>query len=475
MKKYVLLPLAVLLLASFITGCFDPAAGSQSPGTLGVEIPDEYTVNPDTGGAYEWVRFYLLGGNKLYDFGDKRYLDVAIQEGERTILIEGLPAGLTFRLFLSFGKKQNGHFITEEYGDSGLVTVVADTVTDVHIERKTSPFQNVPALAGKNLNGSSIYSYYAGETVYSFAVSDSTTVYEVDVTTDSIIDEYSVPADYEINSMNSGHDSENSDNPRHYINTTGGIIQFDGELNEFDYSLTKNEGNVDVSKSGSFYSYFDYATYIWYQRPGGIGGAKLATNSAIDWADIDLGDAIKKEFVKDFVLTPGIENGSAYFVTALGAFRLVASDLYNADMADYQPELMKLADFFELPEGKLLSIELFEPEGTTHFLVGGTAGAYIAPVPDVQTNEIIGSLQKLPLSQGLAFNMISSNNDIALFISDYYMIAVRLDYSGVPQAVEAFPFNSGFPGRIASVSWKGNKAYIAGTKGLVVLDMSFLN
>ena len=182
-------------------------------------------------------------------------------------------------------------------------------------------------------------------------------------------------------------------------------------------------------------------------------------------------EVLKDQLVWDFFVTENIApyNGG-FFATALGTLKVPQSiiDTYSAGNEVY---LMSRVAFFKVTndDGDEIPIVSLGYDSELNIVYMGTLkGLYYADIGT--TTPLAATPQLLEETEGKRIYIILINDTYRAYASLTYLFL----QDKLTDDVVSLPFVAGMPGEIATMDWDGNTLVIAGTLGLVTLDVDTL-
>jgi hypothetical protein len=462
MKK--IIPIVAMLLAAVaLSSCY--WRPNFDSGGLSLDVSG---IAPKAAG--DVVRVYLIADGLLFSTGSGVPFAAEIAGDDystKTISIEGLPVGPTYKAMVGWGPVSGGTFQPKFYGESEQFTVMpnADTAVDVWTEVIDYPsYGSVssysPDLLGHELTGvveddnGSMNAAEAGRLhFFAFSPPDSWNITE------------SLDLGYRVYSLSRG--TALSGFPGTYMNTDRGIYPF---INSDGYQIEPTfsagfSGSRDIRGSGSFGfsmgGYIDYA--IFFRREGGLGGAYVAFDplyylypnpTSWNWLNRDVAG------VTDMV----VSKYNAYYAAGGRVLALSPAYLRDPALAANRTDLSVPAHVQSLGFRPYVS---GSPGGTLY--MGTTDGVW-----QIDVNESTSTPYVTPASSpiqaaaaGDSIERIAINSNTTYheaYLSRYYLYIVK---SGYPYKI---PFFAVLPGRATGMAWDNSwNLYIAGTEGLSAL------
>ncbi|MFW5743791.1 MAG: hypothetical protein ACOC2D_11005, partial [Spirochaetota bacterium] len=431
MKRTALLSTLAALVVVILAGCYlgyDDGAGS-----VGIPLPDPRSVSGTA--PAEYARIYVLNGPVLVEVGEETAhaeFDLSPSGSERLTeaTLGPIPADDGYRVVLVFGDYQDGaggdeFFVPTEYALSGEFTVFGGQATAVDVEPEATPFVAVGGadILGLDLKGIE----FTGSNLY---VADSTTLYEADAapgdfeTGVSFGSSEPVPGDRTINGITLG---ASSSGPEVWLNTTNGVVPFDGTPFDEDFDNGSDLSDVSILDSGAF-NLLSGDVYGYLQFDGGLTAVR-DIGSGSEWMKpTDLSDLVSGQPVYDLAVQRSESNVYGYFATKLGAFRM-SDAVISDDTVDSAQEVFEASDFFEVTingtEAVITQIAV-EPDGSGDLYLGTPRGA--VRVPDEEAAKI-GSEDNVPLdaelipgTEGLVVEDIVMAGDYVVVLTNHFLV-----------------------------------------------------
>jgi len=429
-----------LLAAALLLGlgaCYFTTTGQGSEGDLEITLQGNEITIPSVTHARVW----LLSDNKRIPIGQgKDYIEVDLSKLDgNTIAIRGIPAGYSHVAMFSIGAKHDGWFEVKAWGETDPVTVVAGVDTEVtfHLKDATGPAftYGAAAVMGRGIKGVAT----TGGNVYAV---DSTHLF-FGGTAGALADTgAALPGSRTINSVSIG---VNFGQGNVWVNTTSGIIPYNGSLNEDLAGVTLP--GVSVLESGGYVS---GGNYVWFQQNGGLGGRNLSDA----WVTADVSDLVSGQPVKDFAIIGGV----GYFATGLGAFSLDDTMLDNnfEDFMNYSSFFANIGD----GSAQYFVTSLASDSGT--FYMGTGNGAYTDATPLENAVTPAALVAGTNHQKFLAIEATGAGN-VAMLTENYLFLR-----SG--GQTYRLPFCAGLPGKVTGLAWDGGTLIVSGTEGVVSID-----
>jgi len=419
-----------------------------------------------------YARIWLVAGNKIYPLGqDKDYVQRSIPGYEQiTVTLEDIPAGPTYRVWLSVVTQEVDGFSTYVWAESAAFPLSAgdDVAVIFRInEFSSSPFTPIIDTDGeltrmdKGLkdvenNLGTIYATDGAKLYEIFSFNTSPSIVSIDA-----------PANQVINSVSKGINGYLSDSL--VANTNTGIVSYNGD-GSFDPPplVSDTLGSLSVLNSAVGYYPGSFDPVLFFRSANSWGGTA-------PYVEASPGDFIwlnqSSEKVFDLVVPPDLF-GYAYFATENGAFRFWGEYLRKLTSGE-TPSVADYKATFKAP-AKVLSLGLMNPEVEV-LLMGTENGVYEAGT--ISGPEVISTPYIVDGTQGYRIRKIATYYDwpnFAAYLSDAYLLV----WDGYQGILEKYPLCAGFPGRITGMTWffsavSGNYyLIISGDEGLAYKEFS---
>ncbi len=395
---------------------------SGCDGMMGTDA-DDITIDLSSvipKGSEKWVRVWMFPGDasEPIDIGDQWEQKVGINGDTAEVTIKKVPAGSSYKVFISTGKKTDGVFELEKsfYGTTAIAGGAAAELSAANLNFAARGIEPVGSCSGKNIRGITV-----AEDGYFYAVTNDTLLYE----TASNVDDISSGPDYEFNHISASKGSLiiscKNDSGRGVLRYTlqSAIGNAPGRDTSFNSQILTPPQSIDVLRTDAFWGNYNTPEERGFSLLVGQTEGKLIFNygnwfapgatpfeytSAGRWFIVDV-----KQFLEDYGLPAGgllindftvvkkynasneIEELWVFLISKLGNHRIkmevsvgsTTGDLTNISDDDDIIELFE--DFTAagpLSERKLICIT--NPSNTDKLYIGTDEGLY--EITDVISN-----------------------------------------------------------------------------------------
>jgi hypothetical protein len=469
MKKIV--PIGALLLAVLtLASCY--WRPNFNSGDLSLDVSG---IAPKNVG--DWVRVYLIADGLLFSTGGGVPFAAEISGEDytdKTILIEGLPVGPTYKAMVGWGPVSGGLFQPQFYGETELFKIAPNADTAVTVMMNDYLYSGNYTSFSPDLMGPILDIVDNGSSVY---VAQPTALYLISYDWSAPIwyrhDFYDLAADldgfgvnsYQVNGLSQGTYFGIFSST--YLNSSNGISPFyggDGWSFNIDFSAALG-GSKDIQESSSFQisilgpEYFAYP--VFFRRKNGLGGTYVlssATGNPTGWYWVNLDVAGLTDMA--------VSNYNAYFAAAGGLFALPPAFLQDPNLSVHRIDLPAPFPVQSLgfrPSGVAAggTLSLGTSNGVWQAVVNESSGVTVTSGP-TQVAETAGDA-----IERIAIHRNSFYGNAEAYLSRYYLY-IRTTYG-----VDKIPFYAVVPGRATGMAWASDGTlYISGTEGLAAIAVS---
>ncbi|HUX21514.1 MAG TPA: hypothetical protein VMW69_09760 [Spirochaetia bacterium] len=468
----------------------------QSTGSVNISVPSvaPRTIANGTTSVGDYIRIYLytyaVKGDDthytLYKFPDgNTYKDFPNAVGQtNTLTLDKIPSGL-WQVLISTGSvdTSTGFMNVKYYGSSGVFNLVPGTENAVpSFAINPTPFTANPDLLDKNVVGvrqivglSSVYAA-TSDTLYRGSAGDQSLIANAGSMTTDPNSSAITAGGNSIESLSNGfiYSATNA----LFVNTSlKRIIPYDGISapdTGFSANLAPTISSVTGLTSGAFtVPGTTPIVVIFYQRDGGLGGADLTATgapAAADWIDFPTSGIVSGQPVYSFVMHGGVTNPFAYVATKLGAFRLSETSFQSGSTSS---DILNVGKTFAAaPDTVIQALAIDDSTSTPTLYMGTNNGVYTATLQESDANNPIGAATLLSGTLGDSFSRvaINANGDVAMR-SKYNLYIIQKDGTK-----STYPFYSGLPGELNSMTWGNGSAdktlYVGGANGLAAIAVT---
>ncbi|MDC7227354.1 MAG: hypothetical protein PQJ61_11385 [Spirochaetales bacterium] len=489
-----LLTALILLLSS----CGGMTADSED-----VSIDLSSVTSKAVGDDYNHLKVWLAieGTNSFY-----REESFDLATGQDTITLESLPVGPAYKIFMSLGVKTDDIF-TVERSANGIINVTGGALTTTTIQSEEIKTTAFTELIGTAVNGAA----FIDDSVYTVGADGSVLYYG-----STSINEKAAPGDTVLRDVDKGYEDNVIITAKATNGQAVGLFDKEEEVFNFDFSSDLPEAMFGVDYAGD--TTIDLlSSYIFYdddlnmqlglsQMDGGIVLSVYGefdygegTETATEWLAVDFSEVLEAleefeidlsgEFFKGFSVlsyenTDGDEYVWLFVASKLGNFRfqiplnedgLDDSAFDDEDVEGEDTILNMFTDFAlnntYLEDRVVLNLGNYNND---YLFVGTDSGLYKmtaeASVSDMEAEEIF--------AEGERIELLACSEDYTACVTAMELLVINNENGNVARVA----FNQGLPALgklnddgITGLAWDDSTLYVAGSYGLVSLDVSPAN